>query len=157
METTASRNSKEQATYAEPACSRRPTSRARLFKMGDLLFLIVVGMLATLAMHLVHQAGWTMVISCLVGMVAAMTVQMVLAFCASPILGSIETMTPSMILGMISPMSICALHMIGCGSSVTLALALGAAFGIGMFVFVDLYSAKVRRLLMETHHGKWDE
>jgi len=122
--------------------------------MGDLLFLIVVGMLATLAMHLVHQAGWNMVISCLVGMVAAMTVQMVLAFCASPILGSIETMTPSMIVGMISPMSICALHMIGCGSSATLALALGAAFGVGTFVFVEFYGARVRRELMGTLHAR---
>lgn len=157
METTASGISEKPEAPSELACSRRPTSRARLFKVGDCFFLIVVGMLATVTMHFVHQTGWNMAISSLVGMVAAMTIQMVLAFCASPILGSIETMTPSMILGMISPMSICALHMIGCGSSVTLALALGAAFGIGMFVFVDLYGAKVRRLLMETHHGKWDE
>jgi len=115
---------------------------------------MTVGMLSTLAMHFIHQTGWNMAISCFVGMAAAMIVQMVLAFCASPILGSIETMTPSMILGMISPMSICALHMIGCGSSVTLALALGAAFGIGMFVFVDLYGAKVRRELMGTLHAR---
>lgn len=122
-------------------------SRPNLFRFGDLLFLISVGMITTLTMHFMHQLVSNFVIAMVVGMLAAMLVQMLMALCAAPLLGSIETMTPSMVVGMASPMAVCTLHMFGCQSNHTLALILGTVFGAGMFLFVQYYAVKVRRTL----------
>lgn len=128
-----------------------PTSKPALrrhsicFACGDLLFLSAVGMVATLVMHGMHLFDWNFAIVSIVGMAAAMLAQMLMAFGVAPLLGSIESMTPSMVVGMISPMSICTLHMFGCESSGGMALLIGAAFGALMFVFVEFYAARVRR------------
>lgn len=125
--------------------------RTILFGIGDLLFLIAVGMVTTLVMHGMHQLAWNFAVTCLVGMAAAMLVQMLMAFCAAPLLGSIEAMTPSMVVGMVSPMSVCTLHMFGCESNCTLALVLGAAFGTAMFLLVIIYGATVKRSLSQSY------
>jgi hypothetical protein len=125
--------------------------RTILFGMGDLLFLVAVGMIATLVMHDMHQLGWNFAVTSLVGMAAAMLVQMLMAFCVAPLLGSIETMTPSMVVGMVSPMSVCTLHMFGCESNCTVALVLGAAFGAAMCILVMIYGAMVKRSLSRSY------
>lgn len=125
--------------------------RTILFGIGDLVFLVAVGMIATLVMHGTHQLGWNFAVTCVAGMVAAMLVQMLMAFFAAPLLGSIETMTPSMVVGMVSPMSVCTLHMFGCESNCTLALVLGAAFGTAMFLLVIIYGATVKRSLNQSY------
>lgn len=125
--------------------------RTFLFSIGDLLFLVAVGMIATLVMHAMHQLGWNFAVTCLVGMVAAMLVQMLMAFCAAPLLGSIETMTPSMIVAMVSPMSVCTLHMFGNNPDCMVALVAGALFGAAMFVFVEIYGAVVKRSLRQAY------
>lgn len=96
-----------------------------------------------------------MVIACVVGMMAAMIVQMVATFCAAPILGLIETIVPSMALRMISPTSVCVMHLFGCEPGATLALALGAVFGIRMFVFVELYDTRIQRRLAAMRCDGW--
>jgi len=136
-----------------PAAARRPRGnlRALLFKTGDLLFLAAVGIFTTLTMHGMHQFGWNLAITCLAGMVAAMVVQMLMAFCIAPLLGSIETMTPSMVIGMISPMSVCTLHMFGCDSDCMIAMLAGAGSGAIMYTFVEFYAARVRRTLARAY------
>jgi len=115
------------------------------------LFLIAVGIATTLTMHHMHQLGWNFAVTCITGMAAAMLSQMLMAFCAAPLLGSIETMTPSMVVGMVSPMFICARHMVGVESSVAAAMILGTMSGAGMFVFVTIYAAMFRRFLRRLH------
>lgn len=122
-------------------------SRANLLKAGDLGFLIVVGIASTLTMHAIHELNWSFALACIVGMAAAMAVQMVLAFCVAPVLGSIEGMTPSMVVGMISPMSVCTLHLFGHEPTHGVTLVVGAVFGAGMFAFVEYYGARVKRRL----------
>lgn len=127
----------------------QPVERWRrvLFACGDLLFLVGVGAVATLTMHGMHQLGWNFAVTCVVGMAAAMAVQMLMAFCAAPLLGSIETMVPSMVVGMISPMSVCALHLFGREPDCIVAMFGGAAFGLAMFLFVEIYGVGVKRSL----------
>ena len=135
----------------------RPSSRALsrwrtiLFGTGDFLFLVAVGMVATVVMHGLHELDWNFALTCLVGMVASMLVQMLMAFCASPLLGSIETMTPSMVVGMVSPMSVCTLHLFGREPDCMVALAGGALFGAAMFVFVEVFGVLVRRSLRQKY------
>lgn len=132
-------------------------SRATLFGIGDFFFLIAVGMVATVVMHGMHQLGWNFAVTCTVGMVAAMLVQMLMAFCVAPILGSIESMIPSMVVGMISPMSVCTLHMFGHEPDCMVALVFGAIFGAAMFAFVQFYGATVKRLLRRAYPARCNE
>jgi len=128
----------------EPSMRLESRWRNVLFGIGDLLFLVAVGVVATLVMHGSHQLGWNFAITCLAGMAAAMLVQMVMAFCVAPILGSIESMVPSMFVGMVSPMAVCALHLLGHEPDCMLALAVGAMSGAAMFVFVQWHSIQCR-------------
>lgn len=127
--------------------SSRVLSRWRtiLFGTADLLFLVAVGMVSTVVMHGFHLLGWNFAVTCLVGMVASMLVQMLMSFCAAPLLGSIESMTPSMVVGMVSPMSVCTLHLFGREPDCMVALIGGALFGAAMFVFVEVFGVMVKR------------
>jgi len=131
--------------------------RAILFGIGDLLFLVAVGMVTTVVMHGMHQFGWNFTLTCVVGMAAAMLVQMLMAFCIAPLLGSIESMIPSMVVGMISPMSVCTLHMFGREPDCMVAVVFGGIFGGAMFAFIELYGARVRRSLHQAYPAKRDE
>jgi len=51
-------------------------------------------------MHLFHELHWNLVVTLLLGMVSAMAAQTVLALTIAPILGSIESMVPSMLVAM---------------------------------------------------------
>lgn len=139
---------------SRPSLRLKARWRTILFGIGDLLFLVAVGVVTTLVMHGMHQLGWNFAVTSLVGMAAAMLIQMLMAFCAAPLLGSIETMTPSMIVGMASPMSVCTLHMFGCELNCTLALVLGAAFGAVMFILLIIYGAMVKRFLSQSYAVK---
>ncbi len=128
----------------------RARMRSFLFATGDCLFLVFVGAAGTLEMHLLHELGWMFAIACLTGMVFAMVLQMILALIAAPVLGSIETMVPSMILAMLSPMTVCVAHLMGCDIDWTACAVLGAAAGLSMFVFVQAYAFVCRSLLSRT-------
>ncbi len=125
---------------------RRPQSndgsssgRRLLFKAGDFAFLVCVGAATTVVAHLVHQLGWTFVPTCLLGMVAAMIVQTLLAVLASPVLGSIECMVPSMFVAMASPMVVCGIHLSGQEPTRSMGIVIGTVVAVGMFVFVQWY------------------
>jgi len=122
-------------------------NRRAFFFVADLVFLVLAGIGATLTMHLIHQLEWPFFTMCLVGMVAAMVVQTLMAIAVAPLLGSIESMAPSMIIGMASPMTICVLHLFGCESTGSMATAIGAAFAVSMFVFMHAYNHRCRHEL----------
>lgn len=113
--------------------------RRLLFQAGDFAFLVCVGIAATIVARVVHELGWPFVPTCLLGMVAAMAVQTLLAVMAAPILGSIESMVPSMIVAMASPMIVCAFHLAGQEPTRFMAIMIGSVVAMGMFVFVQFY------------------
>lgn len=117
------------------------------FAVGDCLFLILISTIAAGIMQLLDEWDWPFVAMSLVGMAAAMLVQMLLAVAVSPLLGSIESMTPSMVIAMITPMTMDAMHLLGADMTWGESLAFGAAMGAGMFVFVEWYGRSCRRLL----------
>lgn len=98
-------------------------------------------------MHMMHRLGWGFVFESVSGMILAMVLAMIMSFAVAPVLGSIESMTPSMVIAMISPMSICVLHCLGWKPGERGAIALGVAFGVAMFVFVQVYGVSCRRAL----------
>lgn len=114
------------------------------FAVGDLVFLIAVGVVSTLVMQGIHHLAWNFAVTIVVGMAAAMVAQMLMAFCVAPLLGSIETMTPSMPIGMAGPMAVCALHVIGHETDLWTAVVVGAIFGGAMFAFVQIYAVQVK-------------
>lgn len=133
----------------------RPTSEAPfkdnrriLFFVADLVFLVSAGIAATMAMHMIHMLEWPFVPTSLIGMLAAMLVQTVMAFAAAPLLGSIESMVPSMIVAMLSPMSICLLHLFGCESTWMMAVVVGSGIAIATFAVIQLYARSCARTLM---------
>ena len=114
--------------------------RSTLFFVCDLVFLVLAGIAATLTMHLFHKLEWPFIPTSVIGMIAAMLVQTLIAVAAAPLLGSIESMVPSMIVAMVSPMTMCVLHLLGCESMWPIAVGVGAAFAIVMFFFVRAYA-----------------
>jgi len=140
------------ANVANHVIDQRGGSRLQsiLFGIGDCLFLVFVGAVTTVAMHLLHKLEWNFALTCFVGMLLAMAVQMLLALAVAPLLGSIESMVPSMVLAMLSPMSVCAAHLVGCELSWLACAALGAAFGLGMFLFIQTHGFFYRRSLCRT-------
>lgn len=113
--------------------------RRLLFQAGDFAFLVCVGIAATFVAHMVHGIGWPFVPTCLLGMVAAMVVQTLLAVMAAPVLGSIESMAPSMIVAMASPMAVCAVHLVGREPTRFMAILVGGLVAMCMFVFIQFY------------------
>lgn len=124
-------------------------NRAIFFFVVDFVFLVLVSIAATLVMHMIHMFEWSFVPMSLTGMIAAMLVQTVMAFAAAPLLGSIETMVPSMIVAMLSPMSICLLHLFGCESTWMMAVVTGSGFAIGTFALIRLYARSCAHTLMK--------
>ncbi len=113
--------------------------------VGDLLFLALVGAVSMAAMHMAHMTDWGFVVEAAIGMAVAMVVQVILAWVAAPLLGSIETMVPSMLVAMIAPMAICVLHGSGCVLTWAGALAIGAASGVLASSLLLVYGASCRR------------
>lgn len=125
-----------------------------IFVLGDALFLMTVGSGSTFAMHLVHTLEWNIAVTLILGMAAAMGVQLVLAAAAAPLLGSIETMVPSMIVGMLSPMQLCAVELVGYHETRRMAVLAGAAFGLATLVLLQLWGQwrylSLRRTTLES-------
>jgi hypothetical protein len=114
---------------------------------------MVVGSASNSAMHLVHGFEWNMGMTLLLGMAAAMGVQMVLATLAAPVLGSIEAMVPSMIVGMLSPMQLCAIELLGYHVTWATGVLAGAAFGLATFTVLRLWGKWRGRSLRQTFSG----
>lgn len=121
-----------------------------VFAIADALFLMLVGAVSNWVMHLVHTLQWSFAMTIVVGMAAAMAAQMALAFLAAPVLGSIETMVPSMIVGMLSPMQLCAFELIGSHPDRMTGLVAGAAFGLATFATLHFWGRRYRHALRRT-------
>ena len=130
-----------------PLSGRISRLRSFLFSVGDSLFLITVGILAVTAMRLIDALAWHPAPTWVVGMGLAMLVQTLLAFAVAPILGSIESMVPSMPVAMICPMALELLEMIGLDLEWSGAVGFGAAFGFGMSLFVVAYGFACKKSL----------
>lgn len=132
----------------------RTRLRSIMYDVGDCQFLVIVGILVIVATRLIHELGWGFAITCGAGMAAAMAVQAMLAFSVAPILGSIETMTSSMVVAMATSMSVCGLHLIGRELSWPGYCGLGAAVGAGMFIFVVTYGRACKKSLRRAFSGR---
>ena len=111
-------------------------TRSILFGLGDCLFLMLVGASSMVAMNAVHELAWSMPVTWVIGMVAAMAAQMLLALIAAPLLGSIETMAPSMVVAMVVPMAVCVVDATGRELGWMWAITLGAVSGFSAFLLV---------------------
>ena len=116
-----------------------------LFSFGDCVFLLVIGAVAAMAMRLIASLTWNAVLTWIVGMALAMLTQTILAFAAAPLLGSIETMVPSMVLAMLCPMALDLLEMIGTDLGWSWSIGFGAGLGLAMFLFVEIYGVRCRK------------
>ena len=125
---------------------RKDRLAAWLFGPGDFLFLVVVGAGTTLSMHWIHGVGWNLAVALMVGMALAMLIQMALALAVSPILGYRESMLPSMVIAMVSPMAVCVLDLMDFHASWGQLVFLGALLGAGAHLVAwrcGCYSARV--------------
>lgn len=127
--------------------SLRVSARVRpiLFSVGDCVFLLIIGAVAAMVMRLIDSLGWNVVLTWVVGMALAMLAQTILAFAAAPLLGSIETMVPSMVLAMLCPMALDLLEMIGADLGWSWSIGFGAGLGLTMFLFVEIYGVRCRK------------
>lgn len=121
--------------------------RPYLFKFGDCIFLIFVGVITALLMHFVHWQRWPPVLIFLAGMSLAMIVQFLLAVAVAPVLGSIESMVPSMLVAMVVPMIVCVFDMMGVTLSPKEILTLGVGGGLSGFLLIVAYGRRCRRSL----------
>jgi hypothetical protein len=121
-----------------------------LFAVADALFLMVVGSASNSTMHLVHTLEWNFTTTIVLGMAAAMAVQTLLAILAAPVLGSIETMVPSMIVGMLSPMQLCAFELIGSHPTRIMGVLAGAAFALATFAALRIWGRRYSHALRRT-------
>lgn len=120
--------------------------RAWAFAVGDLAFLLMVASASSVVMHVAHNLTAHFWLAATAGMVAAMTIQCLMALAVSPLLGSIESMVPSMVVGMAAPMAVCTAHLAG-HPRLEASLLGGAAVGAAFHVYVLLHARKCRRYL----------
>ena len=125
-----------------------PTRFHRIaFAVGDLAFLVFATAAAAWAMSLGHRPEADLLTGAVLGMLLAMAVQTVLALAVAPILGSIESMVPSMVAGMAGSMGVCGLHAAGHEPSPAAVLLTGAAVGAAFFLAFETYGWRCRRRL----------
>lgn len=134
-----------QSCPGAPGTGQNRSIRRISIVVGDLLFLAVIGAVSMAAMHMAHMTEWGFAVEMAIGMAVAMVAQLMLAWLAAPLLGSIETMVPSMLVAMIAPMAICALHGSGCVLTWWGALSMGAASGVLASLLLVAYGASCRR------------
>lgn len=142
-------SSMEENSWAnnEGVVRSRMSLREIAFGGGDLVFMVGVTATAAWAMNIGHQPQWGVAVGIVVGMSLAMLAQTALALAAAPVLGSIETMVPTMVAAMVGSTAVCLFHLIGWEPTAATALQLGAGFGIIVFCLVKAYGWSFRRSL----------
>lgn len=123
----------------------RATLAAVLFAVGDAALLLAVAVAGTWVMHRVHETGSGFLAAVLLGMSAATIVQIVLAVTVSPLLGSIESMVPSALVGMTIPALVCAAVLLGAGWHRSTLLATAALFALAFSAWLKVYAWRCRR------------
>ncbi len=125
----------------------RISLRGIAFASGDLVFMIGVTATAAWVMNVGHQPRWGVAVGMVVGMSLAMLVQTTLAFAAAPVLGSIETMVPTMVAAMAGSTAVCLLHLFGREPTSATALQVGVGFGVLVFCLIKAYAWRFRQSL----------
>ncbi len=108
-------------------------------------------------MQWIHRSDWNFLLVSILGMAAAMGIQMLMAFGISPLLGSIETMAPSMVVAMIVPMMIDVGELCGWMIGRSEATLFGAASGMIYFGYIEWYGAAFRRRLARARASRTAE
>lgn len=96
-------------------------------------------------MHLVHQTGVGLLAATLLGMTAAMLVQIVLATAVAPLLGSIESMVPSAVVGMTVPGLVCLLTFVGMPWHRSTLYTAAALVALAFSLWTKVYAWQCRR------------
>jgi len=122
-----------------------PLPKRWLFALGDTLFLFAVSLGTSAVMYLSHTLNIPFVSATLGGMLAAMALQVVMAVAISPLLGSIESMVPSMVLGMLSPMVVCLAHLAGVRVTLESTLMIGAGTALLFHLYLHQHALSCRR------------
>lgn len=128
------------------ACGRKGIG-GFLFLCGDAVFLAAVGAESGAVMQWLHGLEWNFWVASVIGMAVAMGVQMLLGFGLSPLLGSIETMAPSMVVAMAVPMLLDVAEITAWMIRRTDAALLGATFALLYFLYLQWYGAAFQHRL----------
>lgn len=123
----------------EPSCpSALGHALPHWWLIADAAALVIVSALSATTMTISHRVTDSLWLAVILGMIAAMGVQMALAFAAGLALGSIETQVPATIGGMLAAMAVCVagsvLHL-----TATEGFAVGMATGLAVFLWLDRY------------------
>lgn len=121
--------------------------RQKLFKVGDGLFLALVGGVSAGAMRVAHDLEANMLLSMAAGMGLAMFLQTILALAVAPVLGSIEAMVPSAVVAMLAPVTVCVFELGGHPIALQSSLGSGALAGIAVFALLQRYQSSCRKAL----------
>lgn len=105
---------------------------------GDWAAVVVVSALSAATMAVAHQATSLTWVAIVLGMVAAMMVQVACASVMGLLLGSIETQVPAMLSGMVASMGVCAAGVLT-HVQATDAMAIGAVLGLAVLLMLDRY------------------
>ena len=123
----------------------RSTLGSVLFAVGDAALLVTVAVAGTWVMHRVHETGVGFLAAVLLGTSAATIVQIVLAIAVAPLLGSIESMVPSALVGMTTPALVCAAALLGAGWHRPTLLAVAALVALAFSAWLKVYAWRCRR------------
>lgn len=119
--------------------------RKTVFCIGDVMFGAVVGLSAIYVMHLAHRLSIGFFGAMALGMTAGMLLQMIASFAVAPILGSIESMVPSMIVGCVAQMSVCGTHLVNCKLSIGAAVLSAVASSLVVEMVLTVYAYRCDR------------
>lgn len=136
------------------ACRPRRVGRRRgqgrrfhgvLFALGDAALLVVVALIGTWVMHRSHASGLGLLMATLLGMAGAMLAQVGLASLVAPLLGSIESMVPSAVIGVAAPSLVCLLVLLGLPWHSTTLYVAAAGLAVAFALWLDVYAWRCRR------------
>lgn len=137
-----------------PLRSGHPPLASALFAVGDAALLVAVATSGTWVMHLAHETGIGFLLAALLGMSVAMLVQVMLAVIVSPLLGSIESMVPSAVVGMTVPALVCVVALLGVGWHRPTLLAAAALLAVAFSLWLKLYARRCRRRFARLSSGR---
>ena len=103
---------------------------------GDWAAVVVVSALSAATMAVAHQVTSLTWVAIVLGMVAAMMVQVACASVMGLLLGSIETQVPAMLSGMVASMGVCAAAVLTHVQAID-AMAIGAVLGLAVLLMLD--------------------
>jgi len=122
-----------------------------MFKLGDYLAGVVIGIATTFAVRLFVAPGMDMVIAMMIGMAAGMVLHLFFGFLLGPVLGMFEVMMPGSVIGMYGGMFFGMRDSMAAGSTSPLsALAVGAAFGAIVVFIVRSYDQILHGTVLDT-------